>query len=76
MYQIINVPINYTAQRGGKVKYPFEHMDVGQSFIIPADRAPKWRSAQQVAWRAGAIMDRAFRAVLLPNGDIQIGRIS
>lgn len=75
MFEVTNTPIEYNVANRNS-RYPFKVMEVGQSFIIPADRAPKFRSAQQITYRAGAMLNRAFRAVLLPNGDIQIGRIS
>ena len=76
MYEVINEPVQYREISGEKAKYPFSVMEVGQSFIIPADKAPKWRSLQVIASRAGTALGCKFRVAKLPNGDIQIGRIS
>lgn len=64
-----NIKIPY----GFNSKYPFHHLDVGESFLIPnKDLSNKGRSTYQsayaVGWRVGKLQNKKFKSKLVNEG--------
>jgi hypothetical protein len=71
--QYLPIPDAPVRKSGPKAKYPFDTMEVGESFILPAG-TKRYRSTQIYCSNRSTHLGKRFRCRELPNGDIQVWR--
>jgi len=65
---------NNARDKTSKTKYPFRTMNVGESFVIPAEEFNK-RSLIVSCSRFGKVLDRKFVIKIHVNGQCEVGRV-
>lgn len=65
-----NIPV--PSAKSFREKYPFKHMDVGDSVLIPA--GARWKAAANAAWMVGYRDGKKFTSRSTPEG-MRIWRI-
>jgi hypothetical protein len=71
MFPIKNIPL----PPGRRRHYPWEQLEVGQSFFIGKADSPGIANMRTSCWRASKKLKRKFAVVELENGDLQVGRL-
>ena len=66
---------DWQVKKGRPVRYPWQDLQVGQSFIVPASDGKSLLYMRQTCWRWSQRLMTTFRCRALSDGGIEVARV-